>query len=93
MNKTSGADDRRHGSDDRKCSDNSRDRELFAINLFFIFFLLSFFLFFFFFQYFVSADFYFLADMFGIRRYIRYSSVFRAVRNKGVSVLVDRSVR
>ena len=37
MNKTSGVDDWQHGSDDQKCSDNSRDRELFAINLFYIY--------------------------------------------------------
>ena len=37
MNKTSGVDDWQHGSDDQKCSDNNRDRELFAINLFYIY--------------------------------------------------------
>ena len=68
--KTSEADDRRRGSDDRKCSDNGRVCELFAINLFFIFFFLTFF------QFFVPADFYFPVDMSDIRRYIRYSPVF-----------------
>ena len=42
--------DQRRGSDDRKCSENGRDHELFAINLFLIFFFL------FFFQFFVLAD-------------------------------------
>ena len=37
MNKTSRVDDWRRGSDDWKCSDNSRDHELFAINLFYIY--------------------------------------------------------
>ena len=34
--------DQRRGSDDRNCSENGRDNELFAINLFLIFFFLFF---------------------------------------------------
>ena len=41
----------------------------------------------------VPADFYFPVDMSDIRRYIRYSPVFWAVWNKGVSVPVDRPIQ
>ena len=57
------------------------------------YFYIYIYIYFFFFQSFVPADFYFAADMSNIHRYIRYSLVFWAVRNKGILVLVDRLVR